>query len=359
MLSYESFSIPADRPEPVVQTSLLALLWRQQQQQQQSFAAIADRLLPTTHTPVPHDRYSSSSSSSRSNSDCLTTPSPTSTTDTCSLLSSGMASPSSPASDLEQQQQQQVQVPVKDQLVALEMAAGHVTQPLRKTGRAGTVPRKGSLRGLQALAAQHAPEDLHKVLDACQIKKLQKAERKKLREMNRKLVCFNCGATSSPIWRRTLDRKNNICNACGLYFKNHKHHKPIKPTTTTTTTTTAPIVASPASVSSPAEDDLDEPAKTEGSSDSFLDDFLNFDDGCAGNSHDPVLSSAGSAGQDCFTIPHAEEHLAQALSLQIHHLLQQQPHVQQQHLPTVFPPEYSDSGMDIGFGDLLWSSQDC
>ncbi|TPX67985.1 hypothetical protein CcCBS67573_g07330 [Chytriomyces confervae] len=33
--------------------------------------------------------------------------------------------------------------------------------------------------------------------------------------MNRKLVCFNCAATSSPIWRRTLDRKNNICNACG------------------------------------------------------------------------------------------------------------------------------------------------
>ncbi|KAJ3224234.1 hypothetical protein HDU81_008660 [Chytriomyces hyalinus] len=256
-----------------------------------------------------------------------------------------MASPpTSTSSDLDPQ------VPVKDQLVALEMVAGHVTQPLRTrktgSGRASNVPRKGSLRGLQALAAQHAPEDLHKVLDACQIKKLQKAERKKLREMNRKLVCFNCGATSSPIWRRTLDRKNNICNACGLYFKNHKCHKPIK--------ATAPIVASPASVSSPAEDEMDEPAKTEGSSDAFLDDFLNFDDGCAGNSQDVMLSSAGTTGQDCFTIPHAEEHLAQALSLQIHHLLQ--PHVQ---LPIVFPPEYSDSGMDMGFGDLLWSNQDC
>ena len=40
-------------------------------------------------------------------------------------------------------------------------------------------------------------------------------------------VCYNCGTMSTPLWRK--DRNLNIimCNACGIYFKNHGRHRPI------------------------------------------------------------------------------------------------------------------------------------
>ncbi|KAJ3199732.1 hypothetical protein HDU82_000195 [Entophlyctis luteolus] len=66
-------------------------------------------------------------------------------------------------------------------------------------------------------------------LDAQQLKQLTKAERKKIREHNRGLTCFNCGATTTPLWRRTADRKNNLCNACGLYYKQYQTNRPVKP----------------------------------------------------------------------------------------------------------------------------------
>ncbi|KAJ3096210.1 hypothetical protein HDU97_006094 [Phlyctochytrium planicorne] len=55
---------------------------------------------------------------------------------------------------------------------------------------------------------------------------LLKAERKRQRENTRNLVCHNCGATSTPLWRRTVDRLHSLCNACGLYFKQYQHHRP-------------------------------------------------------------------------------------------------------------------------------------
>ncbi|KAJ3249351.1 hypothetical protein HDU78_003136 [Chytriomyces hyalinus] len=63
-------------------------------------------------------------------------------------------------------------------------------------------------------------------VDPAQLKRLTKAEKKKLREHNRNLVCFNCAATTTPLWRRTEDKQHNLCNACGLYFKQYKTNRP-------------------------------------------------------------------------------------------------------------------------------------
>ncbi|KAI9240775.1 MAG: hypothetical protein BYD32DRAFT_359744, partial [Podila humilis] len=41
------------------------------------------------------------------------------------------------------------------------------------------------------------------------------------------LECFNCKVTQTPLWRRTLDRKHSLCNACGLYYKQYNGHRPL------------------------------------------------------------------------------------------------------------------------------------
>ncbi|KAH7052872.1 hypothetical protein BKA57DRAFT_368848, partial [Linnemannia elongata] len=44
---------------------------------------------------------------------------------------------------------------------------------------------------------------------------------------SRKLVCFNCNVTQTPLWRRTPDRRHSLCNACGLYYKQYGAHRPL------------------------------------------------------------------------------------------------------------------------------------
>ncbi|OBZ86368.1 Siderophore biosynthesis regulatory protein URBS1 [Choanephora cucurbitarum] len=45
-------------------------------------------------------------------------------------------------------------------------------------------------------------------------------------KFHRNTRCFNCDTTTTPLWRRD-DDGNNICNACGLYYKLHNVHRPL------------------------------------------------------------------------------------------------------------------------------------
>ncbi|KAI9302521.1 hypothetical protein BJ944DRAFT_269829 [Cunninghamella echinulata] len=44
----------------------------------------------------------------------------------------------------------------------------------------------------------------------------------------RHMECVNCKVTKTPLWRRTPDRKQTLCNACGLYYKQYNTHRPLQ-----------------------------------------------------------------------------------------------------------------------------------
>ncbi|KAI8980309.1 hypothetical protein BDB01DRAFT_797328 [Pilobolus umbonatus] len=59
----------------------------------------------------------------------------------------------------------------------------------------------------------------------------------------RKLECFNCKVTKTPLWRRTPDRHHSLCNACGLYYKQYNCHRPLHVRNKTHTIRTHPYAS--------------------------------------------------------------------------------------------------------------------
>ncbi|ORZ34521.1 hypothetical protein BCR44DRAFT_339206 [Catenaria anguillulae PL171] len=41
-------------------------------------------------------------------------------------------------------------------------------------------------------------------------------------------VCGNCNTTNTPLWRRSPDRTQILCNACSLYLRTNGHHRPLR-----------------------------------------------------------------------------------------------------------------------------------
>ncbi|KAJ3284829.1 hypothetical protein HDU79_007828 [Rhizoclosmatium sp. JEL0117] len=124
---------------------------------------------------------------------------------------------------LQHQQHQQVQ----PELIQPQQLPVQQPSPQGAQAQPGPTPKASRRRITSGKALEHQ-QLLYTQMDPQQLKLLSKAERKKLREHNRNLTCFNCGATSTPLWRRTADRKNNLCNACGLYYKQYQANRPVK-----------------------------------------------------------------------------------------------------------------------------------
>ncbi|KAL2313821.1 Transcription factor [Schizosaccharomyces pombe] len=66
-------------------------------------------------------------------------------------------------------------------------------------------------------------------LAAIKTEKASKAARVMKQKKHREHVCFNCGVTETPLWRRTSDKLNFLCNACGLYNKQYGVMRPLSP----------------------------------------------------------------------------------------------------------------------------------
>ncbi|ORY51028.1 hypothetical protein BCR33DRAFT_780896 [Rhizoclosmatium globosum] len=90
-------------------------------------------------------------------------------------------------------------------------------------------PRASRRRKLITPKEDTSIEDLIRTTtsDPSKIKNLSKAEKKKIREYNRKLTCYNCQCTSTPLWRRSECKTFHLCNSCGLYYKQYRTHRPV------------------------------------------------------------------------------------------------------------------------------------
>ncbi len=41
-------------------------------------------------------------------------------------------------------------------------------------------------------------------------------------------ACANCGTADTPLWRKDPLTGIVMCNACGIYYKNHGFHRPLQ-----------------------------------------------------------------------------------------------------------------------------------
>lgn len=57
------------------------------------------------------------------------------------------------------------------------------------------------------------------------IKTHMKFNRKEENNTLKEKICNNCLAKETPLWRKTK-KGINLCNACGLYYRNHGEHRP-------------------------------------------------------------------------------------------------------------------------------------
>lgn len=44
--------------------------------------------------------------------------------------------------------------------------------------------------------------------------------------VKKKKECYNCHTKETPLWRRSIDG-GSLCNACGLYLRNHGSNRPV------------------------------------------------------------------------------------------------------------------------------------
>jgi len=55
------------------------------------------------------------------------------------------------------------------------------------------------------------------------------AVKDEIEDTERKPRCYNCGTDTTPLWRRTPDKRHSLCNACGLHMKAHNAPRPQGP----------------------------------------------------------------------------------------------------------------------------------
>ncbi|KAI9330302.1 hypothetical protein BDR26DRAFT_871590 [Obelidium mucronatum] len=134
-----------------------------------------------------------------------------------------------------QAQLQQLQSKTQNQLLATAASPPDSAGSSRTPGGGGksnsnnsVVRATTSKRGPPNSVLADLPTLALSEIDPTILKRLSKAEKKKIREHNRNLVCFNCQATTSPIWRRSECKQHMLCNACGLYWKHNQSHRPLK-----------------------------------------------------------------------------------------------------------------------------------
>lgn len=49
---------------------------------------------------------------------------------------------------------------------------------------------------------------------------------RELKRKSKQRICSNCQTTTTPSWRRGVNGKTLLCNACGLYQKLHNRPRP-------------------------------------------------------------------------------------------------------------------------------------